>query len=139
LIFWDCAPPLKSALDVYHLIRVPGASLKLNTTQVSTASQVPCFNAHQNPHLDIPACFVCQEKARELKKEGTHYFAGHSLFGYSGVKAIVELPQQALPKYIQEQREESEFSGWSVVGQTARPFSRKSRVGPGAPGWELVH
>jgi hypothetical protein len=108
---------------------------------VSTNSQIPCFNAHQNPHLDIPACFVSQEKAREFKKEGTHYFAGHSVFGYSGVKAIVELPQQALPANIRERQEESEFSGWQVCGQTARPYARnkKARIGPGAPGWELVH
>lgn len=133
------AAQAKSALDVYHLLRVPGASLKLNTTKVSANIQVPVFDAHQNPHVDLPTCFIDHEKARELKKAGTHYFGNHSVYGYSGVKAIIELPTNALPEYVKQQREEQEFSGWSVIGQTVRPNRGKVQNGPGFPRWALVH
>jgi hypothetical protein len=107
-------------------------------------SQVPVFDARQNPHSDIPACFTSQEKARELKKSGTHYFGNHSVFGYAGVKAIIELPDQALPAAVREERdrlrEESQFSGWIVAGQTSRPYNRNknAKIAPGFPHWELA-
>ncbi len=125
---------------MYHLLRVPGASLKLSTAKLSPKIQIPVFDAHQDPHKDLPAAFTSQENARELKRSGTHYFGNHSVYGYSGVKAIIELPHSALPAFVKQQREESEFSGWQVTGQTSRPFARGSRrSGPGMPGWALVH
>lgn len=131
---------IEAAPDVYHPRRVSGTSLESNTTDVSTNNLVPYFKAHQNPQMDQPTSFVSVDEARAFKKKRTHYFATHNVKGYDGVKAIVELPNVALPAVVKSEREEREFSGWAVVGQTVRPAVKCNKLsrGPGFPHWALV-
>jgi hypothetical protein len=88
------------------------------------------FRHWQDWRTERPETLVSLERARELKKAGSHYFPPAT----NGV--LVELPKEAR----QRQETEEKHTGWRVVNQTAKPdiVHKETMIGPGDPHYCLV-